>query len=62
MILTNNKYRFYDDKDNLLTIENDMIFGKYHFYRAKNDDNILVVNDTYYKLIIAKIKEILNEH
>lgn len=62
MILTNNNHRFYDDKNNLLKIENNLIFGEFSFYYAKDDHNILIVNNTQYNKIIEKLKEIINEH
>lgn len=55
MILTNNNHKFYNDVNNYLSIENGLIFGKYPFYYAKDDHNILVVNKTHYDAIINDI-------
>lgn len=62
MILTNNNHRFYDDKNNLLKIENNLIFNKYSFCYAKDDHNILIVNEIVYNKIIEDLKEIIDEH
>lgn len=55
MTLTNNDHRFYYDRANLLTIENDLILGKHPFYYAKDNGDILVVNKTNYIKIMEDL-------
>lgn len=62
MIITNNNHKFYNDTYNYISIKNNLIFGEIPFYYAKDNHDVLVVTKTYYKQIIEKLKEIINEY
>ena len=57
MILTTNEHISFYDKNNIIKIENGLIFGKYPFNKAKHDHNILVVTTNNYNNIIKEIIE-----
>lgn len=59
MLITTNDHRTFNDTYNLITIENNMIFGKYPYNKAKHDHNILVVTTNTYNKILEDIKEII---
>lgn len=59
ILTTSDSHRFMIIRENYnieIDLKNKLIFGKYPFNYAKNDNNILVVSDSVYKHIMIDIE------